>query len=241
MPPPSYPQSETAPEDKVALSQKLLYSAATVALIPGMQIIERIAQVVLNICLGINPTLIGVGIAIFRIWDAFTDPFLGNLSDNCRSKWGRRRPFIVVGGVLCALTFPLMWLMSRDWTPVTAFLYFVGAGLAYSTALTIYSVPCRREGSFTAILTSISKVGFALAVLLSGLILDLSGFDVNPGKDQPRETLLLMRALFVFFPIAMAAGMLLLIRFYPLDDRRCHEIRLELEARRGELHGTEKV
>ena len=115
---------KTAPEDKVALSQKLLYSAATVAIIPGMQIIERIAQVVLNICLGINPTLIGVGIAIFRVWDAFTDPFMGNLSDNCRSRWGRRRPFIVVGGVLCALTFPLMWLMSRDWTPWTAFLYF---------------------------------------------------------------------------------------------------------------------
>jgi Na+/melibiose symporter-like transporter len=51
----------------------------------------------------------------------------------------------------------------------------------------------------------------------------------------------MMRGLFVFFPIIMAGAMLLLIRFYPLDDKRCHEIRLELEARRGELHGTEKV
>ena len=470
MPPETHPHYATAPEDRVALSQKLLYSAATVAIIPGMQIIERIAQVVLNICLHINPTLIGVGIAIFRVWDAFTDPFMGNLSDNCRSRWGRRRPFIVAGGVLCAATFPLMWLMSRSWSPTTAFLYFVGAGLAYSTAMTIYSVPywsivaemtpdthertnviafrtviinlvtismgwlmwfqdelegirwlaavtsvlfltfgtipmmfvkepffaqaskqkkitvwqsiketmsnrvflvlvsmmllmtlgmqtvgtlglyvsiyyvfggdkaaaglvagyggtaamvlsilsipffawlsrklgkktalyingagfllatfsqwflvtpahpywqiisgaligpvvtgiwiilpsmqtdvvdydelltgCRREGSFTAILTSISKVGFALAVLLSGLILDLSGFDVAFGKNQPEATLLMMRGLFVFFPIVMAGAMLLLIRFYPLDDKRCHEIRLELEARRGELHGTEKV
>jgi len=84
-------------------------------------------------------------------------------------------------------------------------------------------------------------VGFALAVLLSGLILDLSGFKVAFGKDQPAETLLMMRGLFVFFPIVMAGAMLLLIRFYPLDDKRCHEIRLQLEARRGELHGTEKV
>ena len=82
----SHPHYETAPEDKVALSQKLLYSAATVAVIPGMQIIERIAQVVLNICLGINPTLIGAGIAIFRVWDAFTDPFMGNFSGNCPSR-----------------------------------------------------------------------------------------------------------------------------------------------------------
>ena len=477
MSPTSHPHfNKTDPKDKVPLSQKILYSSATVAIIPGMQIIERIAQVVLNICLHINPTLIGVGIAIFRVWDAFTDPFVGNLSDNCRSRWGRRRPFMVVGGVLCAITFPLMWLMSRHWSPFTAFLYFVAAGLAYSTAMTIYSVPywsivaemtpdthertnviafrtvvinivtiamgwlmwfitlkcfqdelegirwlaavtsflfltfgtipmlfvkepffeqackqkkvalwesikdtmsnrvflilvgmmllmtlgmqtvgtlglyvsiyyvfggdkaaaglvagyggtaamilsilsipffawlsrsmgkktalyingfgfliatfsqwflvtplhpywqiisaalvgpvvtgiwiilpsmqtdvvdydelltgCRREGSFTAILTSISKVGFALAVLLSGMILDFSGFKISYGNTQPTETLLMMRALFVFFPIVMAGAMLLLIRFYPLDDARCHEIRMQLEARRGELHAADEV
>jgi Na+/melibiose symporter-like transporter len=50
-----------------------------------------------------------------------------------------------------------------------------------------------------------------------------------------------MRVLFVFFPIVMAGAMLLLIRFYPLDEARCHQIRLELEARRGELHGTKQV
>jgi Na+/melibiose symporter-like transporter len=34
----------------------------------------------------------------------------------------------------------------------------------------------------------------------------------------------------------MAAGMILLIRFYPLNEQRCHEIRLALEKRRGEFH-----
>ena len=68
-----YPTPE---KDKIPLSQKWLYSAATVALIPGMQIIDRICQIVLNICLGISPTLVGLAMAIFRIWDAFTDPLL---------------------------------------------------------------------------------------------------------------------------------------------------------------------
>ncbi len=89
----SHKHYKTKPEDKVALSQKWLYSAASVALIPGMQIIDRIALVVLNIGLGIGPALAGVTMAVFRMWDAFTDPFMGNLSDNYRSKWGRRRPF----------------------------------------------------------------------------------------------------------------------------------------------------
>ena len=99
---------------------------------------------------------------------------------------------------------------------------------------------CRREGSFTAILTSISKIGFALAVLLSGIILDVSGFKIAHGNSQPVETLFQMRALFVFFPVVMAGAMLLFIKFYPLDEERCHEIRSELEKRRGVLHAAKE-
>ena len=113
MPPEHHTHHRTALQDRVPLSQKLLYSASSVALIPGMQIIERIAQLVLNLCLKIDPAMIGIGIAIFRMWDAFTDPYFGNLSDNWRSRWGRRRPFLVVGAILCAITFPLLWMMSR--------------------------------------------------------------------------------------------------------------------------------
>ena len=95
---------------------------------------------------------------------------------------------------------------------------------------------CRREGSYTAILGWIQKLGFALSVLLAGIILDVSGFDVKLEAAQTEDTLFKMRALFVFFPIATATGMLLLVRFYPLDERRCHAIREKLEARRGAIH-----
>lgn len=467
---------KTKPEDKVALSQKWLYSLASLALIPGMQIIDRIALVVLNIGLKIDPALSGLAMAVFRLWDAFTDPFVGNLSDNYRSKWGRRKPFIVVGGILCALTFPLIWMMSREWSPMTTVIYFIGVGLAYYTALTIYSVPyfslvcemtpdthertnvlgfrqvvinvvtigmgwllwfitldcftdelegtrwlagitsllfltfgilpmlyvkepfygqaekqdkvpfwesCRvtltnwvamllvtmmllmtigmqsvgtigfyvsayyvfggdkssaglvagyagtammifstitiplftwlskkygkintlyvcgvgyllatlsqwwlitpehpywqiistaligpavtgtwlilpsmqtdvvdydelktgqrREGAYTAILGWIQKLGFTLSAVLAGVILEISGFDVALEGNQTADTLFKMRSLFIFFPIGMAAVMLILVRFYPLGEERCHEIRMELERRRGELHGTKKV
>jgi GPH family glycoside/pentoside/hexuronide:cation symporter len=96
----------------------------------------------------------------------------------------------------------------------------------------------RREGSFSAIMGWVQKLGFALSVLLAGLILDFSGFDVALAGEQTEATLLKMRVLFVFFPIAMAGAMILLIRFYPLTEERCHEIRKELEARRGKLHDT---
>ncbi len=79
---------ETAPEDRVSLSQKILYSLPAVAFIPGMQIVDRVAQLVLNMGLGIDPEKIGLAMMIFRIWDGFTDPTMGNISDNFRSRWG---------------------------------------------------------------------------------------------------------------------------------------------------------
>ena len=45
-----------------------------------------------NIELGLNPMWIGVALMISRVLDAITDPLMGNLTDNTRTKWGRRRP-----------------------------------------------------------------------------------------------------------------------------------------------------
>jgi GPH family glycoside/pentoside/hexuronide:cation symporter len=100
---------------------------------------------------------------------------------------------------------------------------------------------CRREGAYTAILGWIQKLGFSLAAILAGVILKISGFDVALEGAQTAETLTKMRVIYVFFPMVMAGIMILLIRFYPLSERRCHEIRQELEKRRGELHGTREV
>lgn len=51
------------------------------------------------------------GLALFvpRLFDAITDPLIGNFSDNFRSRWGRRRPLMLVGVIGCALLLPLMW------------------------------------------------------------------------------------------------------------------------------------
>jgi len=97
----------------------------------------------------------------------------------------------------------------------------------------------RREGSFSAIMGWVQQLGFAASSLLAGVILDASGFKIELGAEQAQTTLTMMRALFVFFPIAMAVGMIALIRFYPLDEKRCMEIRSELEARRGKLGAVE--
>ena len=57
-----------------------------------------------------DPVLAGIATAIPRFFDAITDPMVGNWSDNFRSKWGRRRPLIVLGTLCCAFLLPFYWM-----------------------------------------------------------------------------------------------------------------------------------
>ena len=61
------------------------------------------ANPILNIGLGVSPMLVSVALTVPRIWDAFTDPLMGRISDNFKSRFGRRRPFILLGGILTDL------------------------------------------------------------------------------------------------------------------------------------------
>ena len=61
--------------------------------------------VILNLGLGMDPLLVGVLASIPRLFDALTDPMVGYISDNFRTRWGRRRPFIFVGALSAGLIY----------------------------------------------------------------------------------------------------------------------------------------
>jgi GPH family glycoside/pentoside/hexuronide:cation symporter len=107
----------------------------------GASGLNTIAYPIYNITLGLSPTLVGIVLAIARLWDGFMDPVVGHVSDNSRSKWGRRRPFIAVGAVLCALTFPIIWLVPPEWSKPAMFGYFLVTTLVFYTAFAVYAVP----------------------------------------------------------------------------------------------------
>ena len=49
-----------------------------------------------------------------RVFDAFTDPLMGFISDNTRSIWGRRRQYVLLGAVMMGISFALLWLTSES-------------------------------------------------------------------------------------------------------------------------------
>ena len=76
----------------------------------GHDLIGVLYLVFLMEVLGIRPILASLIVTICEFWDAFTDPLMGIIGDNFRSKWGRRRPFIVVGGILLIIAFCLLFM-----------------------------------------------------------------------------------------------------------------------------------
>jgi GPH family glycoside/pentoside/hexuronide:cation symporter len=91
--------------------------------------------------LGFAALLWGVIQFLPRIFDAITDPIMGFISDNTRSKWGRRRQYVFIGAILMGLAYVAMWQLYEGDGLLYNFIYFLGWSLVFYLGLTIFSVP----------------------------------------------------------------------------------------------------
>lgn len=132
--------------NKIPFTTKLAYGLGNVAVMIAKQAPKRLSFPIYNIGLGVNAAWIGALFSLMRLWDAFTDPLVGHLSDNLRSRFGRRKPFILVGAILTGVFFAAIWLLPRGLTPVGYMVYLSITLLLFYTALTILSVPWYAMG-----------------------------------------------------------------------------------------------
>ena len=97
--------------------------------------------IVLNLGFGMNPALVGLLGALPRLTDAITDPLMGYISDNTRSRWGRRRPYIFIGAILAGIVFMMLWQMPRGQSESFYFWYFLIGSFIFFLAYTIFATP----------------------------------------------------------------------------------------------------
>ncbi|MBI1754285.1 MAG: MFS transporter [Acidobacteria bacterium] len=133
--------SPKVPNPRVPVGQKVAYGFGAIVTIVAVNSVTQLTSLVYVVGLGISAIWIGYAQALPRLWDAIVDPFLGNLSDNSRSRFGRRIPFLVVGGVLIGVAFTLLWTVPRDWSKPAMFGYFVATSLFFYTVVPVYSIP----------------------------------------------------------------------------------------------------
>lgn len=98
-------------------------------------------MVVLVQSLGMEPWMAGVLAFLPRLFDAITDPVMGYITDNTRSRWGRRRPYILIGGLIAGVAFALMWQLDPAKSHMYNFWYFLAFELLFYLGLTIFATP----------------------------------------------------------------------------------------------------
>lgn len=90
---------------------------------------------------GVAAVTAGLLILVSKIYDAFTDPLMGVLSDRTKSKWGRRRPYLMLGGILAGLSFAMIFTVPTFESDTALIIYVLVALLLNATAYTVFNVP----------------------------------------------------------------------------------------------------
>jgi len=90
---------------------------------------------------GISPYWAGTVFLIGNFMDALTDPAMGVISDNTRTKFGRRRPYIILGAPLVFLAFVMMWFPLASGTEISKIVFYIFAFVLMNTVTTIVQVP----------------------------------------------------------------------------------------------------
>jgi GPH family glycoside/pentoside/hexuronide:cation symporter len=139
--PPAVTQCETRQKDRVSLSEKFALGAGYLAKFYGDNGVKSLAIPFYQMVLKVDPAILGLILAIPRLWDAFTDPFVGMVSDNSRSRFGRRKPLIVLGAILQAAAFGAIWMVPAGLSQTATITYLVVTLLLFYTCFSIFSVP----------------------------------------------------------------------------------------------------
>ena len=131
---------KTAAKDRVPLGQKAAFGAGHLVLnlYPGAL---GFFMFFLLTAFGMDPFLAGLLGGLPRFFDAITDPIMGFVSDNTSSKYGRRRPYILVGGILSAITFVLLWQLDETKSSDYNFWYFLIMSMVFLIGNTMFATP----------------------------------------------------------------------------------------------------
>ncbi len=127
-------------KSKVSITEKIAFGIGMLAnqMFPaalGVFIIVLVQD------LGFAALLWGIIQLAPRIFDSITDPIMGFISDNTKSRWGRRRQYVFIGGLIMGIAYIAMWQLYEENGIVYNFVYFLTWSLVFYLGLTIFSVP----------------------------------------------------------------------------------------------------
>lgn len=126
--------------DKVHFGQKVAFGIGMLAnqMFPAVM---GIFMVVLVQDLGFPGWMWGVIFFLPRVFDGFLDPIMGFITDNTKSRWGRRRQYVFIGAIIMGVSFAIMWQLYAENTLNYNFTYFLLWSFVFYIGMTIFGVP----------------------------------------------------------------------------------------------------
>ena len=128
-------------QKKHTLKSRMAYGAADIYGGGAFVVISTFYTVFLTKAQGMPAAMAGTIPLIGKIWDAVTDPIMGNICDRTRSKFGAKRFYIMAGSLLSALTFILMWITAPMSSMGAKYTFYALMYMLFSTGFTIVMVP----------------------------------------------------------------------------------------------------
>jgi len=129
-------------KDKLSAKTKIFYGIADL----GISLLTATIQFFLlyyytDIAM-IDPAIAGTALLVGKLtWDAINDPLFGYFSDRTRSRWGRRKPYMLFGAIPFGLTVWLLFSLPPNLQGTKAFLAVLASFLLVDTTQTLVSVP----------------------------------------------------------------------------------------------------
>jgi GPH family glycoside/pentoside/hexuronide:cation symporter len=133
-------------EDRLKPSTKIAYAMGGTTDIFGHWLYNGMVDGVFNIFLGVSPTRVSLVRAVMLAADAFSGLFFGWASDNTRTRWGRRRPWILFGSIAAGIGLPLLFLARSTWSSDQIFWYMMLSAILYSPIIAAYNTPYQSLG-----------------------------------------------------------------------------------------------
>lgn len=216
----------TSPIPELKIKEKIIFGTGDI-FIGGSQVMMAFFYLrFLTDVVQISPALAGTVVLISKFWDAVSDPLMGVITDNTRTRWGRRKPYFLLTFVGIITSFCLLWYPVNFDSTTTKFIYVLSTYMYFSTVSTVALVPYSSMSS--EISTDYKernningiRLFFSQVSSLIGAVLPLS---IVAYFDDPATGWLAMAAFFsVFYAVPYLFMFLFTHERVPICEQKSH-------------------
>ena len=217
--------SQNLAKNRLNFSTKAFYGLASFGTSMVSSIFAALLPIFYQDYLGLSARWIGIASAIYAVWNAINDPLFGFITDNTRSKLGRRIPYMRFTAPFLGLTFILVWFAPQGVGDITLFWWMLITMLLYDTCYTIIGLvhgalmPELSESDVERNQLSISSGIFGLLGYVLGFLLpDL----FRPQAGSTNTSLLSLQLSMV--AVGIIAAFLIILTTFKVKERRAFAI-----------------